>query len=162
MTKIKIRRAKESDAETVRGLLESFAQTQKAPPPDKRASFRLQLDAFSPNSPVDIWLAEIDGNPVGYAATYYTYSTFNGKSTLHLEDYFVLEDHQKKGIGGALLKHCAKIAWEKDCGRIDFIVLKDNPAIEIYQHYGAVELKDWIPYRFERDQIEALACQENW
>ncbi|HAZ44465.1 MAG TPA: GNAT family N-acetyltransferase [Cyanobacteria bacterium UBA11369] len=162
MTNIKIRRAKESDAEVLRHLVKEFAQTQKAPPPDDRANFRLQLDAFSPNPPLDIWLAEIDGKPVGYAATYYTYSTFKGTYTLHLEDYFVLEDHQKKGIGGALLKHCTKIAWEKNCGRIDFLVLKDNPAIEIYQHYGAVELKDWTPYRFEGEQIEAIACQENW
>lgn len=56
---------------------------------------------------------------LGIALYYYTFSIFESKPTLWLEDIFVPEEFRGNGIGTALLKRLCQIAVERDCGRIE-------------------------------------------
>ena len=53
-------------------------------------------------------IAEVAGEPVGYAIWLYSYSTFSGRHGIYLEDLFVLPEHRGSGIGKALLQSLAK------------------------------------------------------
>jgi ribosomal protein S18 acetylase RimI-like enzyme len=95
---------------------------------------------------------------LGVALYYYTYSTFTGKPTLYLEDIFVPEEYRGRGIGTRLLVELAKIAVEKDCGRMDWIVLDWNkPSWEFYENLGAFALDDWTVFRMLPPEIKKLA-----
>jgi N-acetylglutamate synthase-like GNAT family acetyltransferase len=95
---------------------------------------------------------------LGVALYYYTYSTFTGKPTLYLEDIFVPEEYRGRGIGTRVLVELAKIAVEKDCGRMDWVVLDWNkPSWEFYKNLGAFPLDDWTVFRMLPPEINKLA-----
>lgn len=94
---------------------------------------------------------------VGFAFYFFTFSTFVGRPSLYLEDLFVLPEYRGQGIGKALLIELAKIALEKECGRMEWSVLDWNtPAIEFYRSLGAVPKSEWTTYRLNRSTIEKL------
>lgn len=152
MTDILIRKANISDAEYICNLIKQFALTQGYSPPDDEALFRLIEDIFSESNRLEIWLPVNRDQILGYAATYYTYSTFLGKPTFHIHDLFVRPDHQNKGIGHQLLQHCIEIAWQKNCGRVELNVHNTNEkALRFYQKNGLKEEDGWLLYRMTRE-----------
>jgi len=95
---------------------------------------------------------------IGFALYFFTFSTFEGKPTLYLEDLFVKPDYRGRGIGKALLVELAKIALEKGCARMEWAVLDWNqPSIEFYKSIGAKPMSDWTNFRMEHPAIEKLA-----
>ena len=89
-------------------------------------------------------LAEEDGQAVGFALFFPTYSTFRTKPGLYLEDLFVRETHRRRGIGRALLSEVHRIAESRGAGRLEWSVLDWNAnAIAFYESLGADVLPDW-------------------
>jgi len=103
-------------------------------------------------------LAEWNGAPVGLALWFLNFSTFSGRYGLYLEDLFVDPDHRNKGVGKALFGELGKIAEEKNCGRLDWSVLKWNtPSIDFYEKaLQAKSMTEWLGMRLEEDGIENL------
>jgi len=95
---------------------------------------------------------------LGIALYYYTFSTFESKPTLWLEDLFVPEELRGNGIGTALLKRLCQIAMEKDCGRVEWTVLDWNdPSRQFYYRLGAVSMDEWTTFRMTPDVFKRLA-----
>jgi GNAT superfamily N-acetyltransferase len=87
-----------------------------------------------------------------------TYSTFLSRPGIYLEDLFVLPAWRGKGVGKALLRHLARIAVERGCGRIEWSVLDWNEtAIRFYRGIGARPMDEWTVYRMTGDAIKQLA-----
>jgi GNAT superfamily N-acetyltransferase len=62
-----------------------------------------------------------------------------------------------KGIGKALLIHLAKIAKERNCGRLEWSVVDWNkPAIDFYKSLGAVPLDDWTQFRLMGEALDLM------
>ena len=96
--------------------------------------------------------------PVGFALFFHNFSTFVGKPGIYLEDLFVDPDHRGKGFGKALLAHLAKLAQERNCGRLEWAVLNWNqPSIEFYESLGAKPMNEWKVYRLTGEALENLA-----
>ncbi|MPY89333.1 MAG: GNAT family N-acetyltransferase [Luteitalea sp.] len=106
-------------------------------------------DALSgPHPATEALVAETDGEPVGYAFFFHTFSTFLGQRALYLEDLFVVPEARSQGIGQALLGRVAQIALERGCGRVEWAVLDWNaPAIRFYHRLGAQPIEGWTVYR---------------
>ena len=155
--KVEIKKANESDFDSLISLINALADYEKLPRPNKDAQSRLKKDAFGENLKFDPWIAYVDEIPAGYAITVFTYSSFLALPTLYIEDIFVLPEYRSQGIGKVLFMHCAKIALEKDCGRMEFQVLDWNKtAIDFYEKLGAKHMKEWLPYRFMREDLEKI------
>jgi GNAT superfamily N-acetyltransferase len=106
-------------------------------------------------------LVEEDGGEISAFALYFhNYSTFLCKPGLYLEDLFVLPEHRRKGYGSALLRHLAKVALARGCGRFEWSVLEWNePAIAFYRSLGARMLDDWRILRMTGDALHELAAK---
>ena len=103
-------------------------------------------------------LAAIDQSPVGFALYFHNFSTFVGRPGIYLEDLFVRPAARGKGVGRALLTHLAKIAVQRNCGRLEWAVLDWNaPAIGFYEQMGAKMLMDWRTMRVTGEALPALA-----
>lgn len=142
-------------------LIDALADYEVLARPDEAARSRLLRDGFGPAPRYEAFLAFVDGRPVGYAIIYETYSSFLALPTLYLEDIFVLPEFRNRKAGLALFLHCARLARERDCGRMDWTVLHWNElAIQFYHRLGAQHLEEWQLYRLSRTQIEALPLND--
>ena len=95
---------------------------------------------------------------LGIALYYYTFSTFEAKPTLWLEDIFVPEEYRGNGIGTMLLKRLCEIAVDKDCGRVEWTVLDWNePSRQFYFNLGAMAMDEWTTFRMLPEVFKRLA-----
>jgi GNAT superfamily N-acetyltransferase len=139
-------------------LIEALADYEHLDPPSPEARQRLSEDAMS--NPPRYWglIAEHEGQAVGYAMYFYTYSSFLARPTLYIEDIFVLPDKRRLGIGDAIMKTLARQAKAEGCGRMEWVVLDWNVTAQaFYQRCGAYHLDNWQTYRLTEDKIALLA-----
>ena len=154
---VQIRTATHKDAEAFILLVNALADYEKLARPDAAACERLVKDAFGEQKRIDVFLAEVGGQPVGYAIVLETYSSFLALPTLYLEDIFVLSQHRGRRAGYLLFKHCVREAVKRGCGRMEWMVLDWNKlAQDFYERLGARRLGEWLPYRMVRTELEAM------
>jgi GNAT superfamily N-acetyltransferase len=105
----------------------------------------------------EVLLAKEDNNTVGFMLFFHNFSTFLGRGGIYLEDFYVREEYRNKGYGKALFKYLAKIAIERQCGRIEWSCLDWNTSsIAIYKVMGATPMEGWTTYRLTVPEIEQL------
>ena len=103
-------------------------------------------------------IAEIDGEPVGFALWFYNYSTFVGRHGIYLEDLFVWPSARGSGAGKALLANLAKRCVDEGLGRLEWSVLDWNaPSIAFYDGLGAAAMDEWIIRRLTGEALRKLA-----
>ncbi|MCB2205944.1 GNAT family N-acetyltransferase [bacterium] len=154
---IALRRVREEDATSFLSLIDALAAYEKLDPPDAAARDRLMRHAFGDHPRYEAFLASIDGEDVGYAIIYETYSSFLALPTMYLEDIFVLPAARGKKAGLALFLHVAGLARERGCGRMDWTVLDWNTlAQDFYDRLGATHLKEWQLYRLDSTALAKL------
>jgi GNAT superfamily N-acetyltransferase len=104
-------------------------------------------------------IVEADGEAVGYAIFYTTFSTFECRSGIWLEDLYVRPEHRRGGVGRRILEHLAALALERGHVRLEWCALEWNePALNFYAKLGADRLDDWRMLRLEADGMRALAA----
>lgn len=99
------------------------------------------------------------GTSAGFALYFFNFSTFVGRPGLYLEDLYVRPEFRSQGLGRQLLAHLARIAVERNCGRMEWAVLNWNePAIKVYRAIGAVPMTEWTVQRLTGEALAALAA----
>lgn len=100
-------------------------------------------------------VSEVEGEIVGYALGFHTFSTFKARPGTWLEDLFVRPEHRGKGYGKELLKHVRQYALDRGDGRVEWCVLDWNVnAIQVYEKFGATILPDWRVCRIDLDELK--------
>jgi GNAT superfamily N-acetyltransferase len=156
---ITVRSARPADADVLLGLIDALADYEKLARPDAEARRRLIRETFSDHRRIQAYLVEADGRVVGYALTFEAYSSFLASTTLFLEDVFVLPEHRRGGIGTVVMRHLAREALRRGCGRMEWMVLTWNePAIRFYDKLGARRLDDWMAYRLAGEDLARVAA----
>jgi len=76
---------------------------------------------------------------------------------LWLEDIYVKPAQRRNGYGEQILRHVARIAHERGCGRFEWSALDWNtPAWDFYRSLGAVPLDDWTIFRVTGEALRRL------
>jgi GNAT superfamily N-acetyltransferase len=156
---ISLRFAEEKDTalilEFVRGLAEyeHLLDTVKITEADiKKYAFEERL--------IEAVIGEYDGAAAGFALFFHNFSTFAGRPGIFIEDIFVKPEFRGKGLGKTFFSFLAKIAVERNCGRVEWLCLDWNkPSIAFYKSQGAKPLDDWTTFRITGDDINKLAEQ---
>jgi GNAT superfamily N-acetyltransferase len=158
MSKIRIVPAAEQDLPVILDLIYALAEYEKLAEGVTATEERLRETLFGSKPAAEVLLAHWDRECAGFAVFFPTYSTFLAQAGLYLEDLYVKPHLRGKGIGLALLRSLARIATERDCGRLEWGVLKWNePAIQFYRKLGAVPLDEWTQYRLAGEALESAA-----
>jgi GNAT superfamily N-acetyltransferase len=106
-------------------------------------------------------IAEWDGEPVGFAVWFYSFSTFLGRPSLYIEDVFVEPALRGKGIGTAIFARLAARALAQGCGRMEWSVLDWNaPSIAFYRAVGAKPREGWTLQQLSGEALAALAARQ--
>jgi GNAT superfamily N-acetyltransferase len=155
---VSVRRATVEDAEVVLELIQALADFEKLVGPDETARERLSTGLFDGRLGMITLLAEVDGDPAGYAVAYEQYSTFEGLPKMFLEDIFVLEQHRGSGAGFALFREVASEAARRGCCEMEWQVLTWNDiAMDFYHRLGGRRDQDWFIYLLDAQGIRDLA-----
>jgi GNAT superfamily N-acetyltransferase len=157
MKGVVVRRARPSDSKEFLRLLVALAEFERLEPPSRAGRLRILADLFRRRR-IYLLVAAKGKRLVGYALYFYTYSSFNARPSLYLEDLFVDQDYREGGVGLSLLKRCAEEAVKKGCARMEWMVLAWNKiALGFYQKLGARSLEDWRLYRLDGRALARVA-----
>jgi GNAT superfamily N-acetyltransferase len=153
-----IRPACVEDVPVILQLIRDLATYERAPNEVTATKEQLVDVLFGKRRAAEVLLAFEGQSPVGFAVFFHNFSTWLGRPGLYLEDLFVEPEKRGKGYGRALLVELAKIARDRECGRMEWAVLNWNePAIKFYRSLGAKPMDEWTVFRLTRDGITRLA-----
>jgi GNAT superfamily N-acetyltransferase len=159
LVKPRIVPATKKDIPLIRELILELAEYERALPGEAPVTERdLARTLFGKKPAAEVLIAYLGDEPAGFALFFHNYSTWLGKRGIFLEDLFVRPPARKHGIGFALLRELARIALERDCGRMDWLVLNWNElAISFYKRIGAKPMDDWTTFRLTGDALAHVA-----
>lgn len=149
---LKIRAAVAADVPVIVSLIHALAEYEKAAPGAVSLTEDLLRDALFGSRPaVEARVALWGGEVAGYALFFHNFSSWRGKRGLFLEDLFVRPELRGRGIGKALFEEIRNIARDRNCYRIEWIVIDWNqPAIDFYKSQGAESVDGWTIWRINR------------
>jgi GNAT superfamily N-acetyltransferase len=155
---VRIREATEEDVPLILSLIRELAEYEKLSDEVVATEDGLRDSMFGERRYAEVFIAEHDGAPAGFALFFHNFSTFLGKPGLYLEDLYVKPAFRGAGIGKKLLVRLASLAVGRGCGRLEWWVLDWNePAIGFYRSVGAEPMDDWTIYRVSGSALEDLA-----
>lgn len=158
MTRVAIRDATPGDVGLILGFIRALAEYERLADRVEATEERVRQSLFGPRPAAEVVIAEVDGQPAGFALFFHNYSTFLAQRGIYLEDLFVRPEHRGHGVGRQLLAHLARLAVERGCGRLEWAVLDWNePAIGFYRRIGAVPMDDWHVFRLAGAALTNLA-----
>jgi GNAT superfamily N-acetyltransferase len=150
-----IRPATPADVPLILRFVRELAEFEREPDAVKATEPMLAAALFGARPAAEAVIAQVDGEPAGFALFFHNFSTWTGLPGLYLEDLYVTPAARGSGVGTALLRHLAALALDRGCGRFEWSVLDWNaPAIAFYRAMGAVGMDEW---RIQRVSGEALA-----
>lgn len=156
MKNLNIRLAEPADTPLILRFIKELAEFEKLGNEVVATKEILDETLFGERTFAEVIIAEYKNEPVGYTLFFHNFSTFLGRRGLYIEDIYVTPDQRGKGIGKALLAYCARLAKERKCGRMEWWVLKWNPARKFYERIGAEAMDEWVVYRLTGEAMEKL------
>lgn len=156
---IEIRAAQREDVPTIFGLIRELAEYEKLAD-HVRGDERLLEESLFERRAAEALIIEEGGEAVGYAIFFTTFSTFECRPGIWLEDIYVRPDWRRTGVGREVLSHIARLAVERDCARVEWLALDWNePALRFYEALGAIGIDDWKALRLEGETLRRLGSR---
>ena len=154
---IKIQPAKEDDAALVLQFIKGLAEYENLSDDVVATEENIRESLFGPNANAEAVFAYHGSEAVGCAVFCQHYSTYSGRSSLYLEDIFVLPGWRSHGVGRELMAYGSGLAQERGYPRMEWSVLDWNaPAIGFYENLGAQRVEGWLTYRLSGEALERL------
>jgi len=158
MSEIEIRPATPQDVPLILTFLRELATYEKLAHEVVATDADMHAALFGERPVVETVIGSLDGDPVGYALFFPTFSTFLGKPGLYLEDLYVRPAARGFGVGRSLLEHLARLTVERGWGRLEWSVLDWNePSIAFYKRMGAKPMDEWTIFRLTGESLHRLA-----
>jgi GNAT superfamily N-acetyltransferase len=153
-----IRAATDADADLLFKLILELAGYEKLADQVRGDADVLRRTLFEQRAGEALIIESVGGEAIGYAIFFTTFSSFECRSGIWLEDVYVRPKHRRGGIGLAVMEHLAALALERGHVRLDWCALEWNePALDFYAGLGATRLDDWRMLRLEVDGMRRLS-----
>jgi GNAT superfamily N-acetyltransferase len=177
---VRIREARRDDVALIFGWIVELAEYERAPEQVTGTPGLLEDALFGPAPSAEAVIAEAredthpDAGPgatdagadatawqaAGFALFHATFSTWESRPGLWLEDLYVPPVHRRSGVGVALLARLAEITVARGYARLEWAALDWNePALNFYGKIGARRLDDWILHRLDGTGLARIAGQ---
>jgi len=154
-----IREATVDDAADIVRLVRALADYEREPDAVANTPELVERWLFGEDAVASALVAEVDGQVVGIAVWYRSYSTWTGLPGIYLEDLFVDPEHRGSGFGRGFLEALARMALDRGYARFEWVVLDWNtPAIEFYESLGGRPMQEWTTYRVDGERLAVLAA----
>ncbi len=153
-----IRPARPGDVPAIDQLIRDLAGYERSLPEVTGTQQNLASALFGPQPAVFAHVVDHDGRVAGFALWYLSYSTWQGRHGIYLEDIYVEPAQRRRGYGRQLLAELAALCIERGYGRLEWSVLDWNvPALGFYSSLGATAMDQWTVHRLTGQALAALA-----
>lgn len=154
----RIRAAERHDVPLLLSLIRELAEYERAADEVLGTEELLHEALFGAEHVAEAVIAEVGGEPAGFALFFRTFSTWLCLPGLWLEDLYVAAGHRRSGVGRALLAHLAQLAVSRGYGRLEWSALQWNtPALDFYESIGASRLEEWRVFRLTGASLRDVA-----
>jgi len=154
---VRIRPATEADMELLFGLILELAEYEKLADRVAGDPEVLRRTLFEQRA-AEALIVELDGEAVGYAIFFTTFSSFECRSGVWIEDIYVRPSARRGGIGRAVMEQIVALTLERGHIRLEWTALDWNePALRFYEKLGAVQLGDWVTHRLDLDGMRRVS-----
>jgi GNAT superfamily N-acetyltransferase len=153
----RIRPASEADMDVLFGLILELAEYEKLADKVTGSPAVLRRTLFEQRA-AEALIVELEGEAIGYAIFFTTFSSFECRSGIWIEDIYIRPDRRRDGIGRTVMEHLAALALERGHVRLEWTALDWNePALRFYEKLGATQLGDWVTHRLDVDGMRRLS-----
>lgn len=149
MTDVVVRRAERRDFPRLAELMHEYVvDFYRQPEPDPEAMDRLREAMLEGESGIQL-VAESDGDLVGFATIYFSWTTFTGERIGIMNDLYVAGSHRGSGAAQALFEACRAECRTRGFDEMTWETAPDNHrAQRFYQKVGG-RREDWLVYSIE-------------
>lgn len=155
---IAVREAVASDVEAIYAFIVELATYERAPEQVTGTPELLSEALFGAHPSAEALIAEDRNETVGMAVFHGTFSTWECRPGIWLEDLYVPPKHRRAGVGGVLLAHLARLAVDRGATRLEWNALSWNtPALRFYEQLGALRLSEWELHRLDGEALRRVA-----
>ncbi|MEO6859871.1 MAG: GNAT family N-acetyltransferase [Solirubrobacteraceae bacterium] len=155
---VRVRAAEPRDVEQIYAFIVELAEYERAPEQVTGTPELLGEALFGAAPSAEALIAEIDDQVVGFALFHGTFSTWECRAGIWLEDLYVPPEHRRSGVGGVLLSRVAAVAVARGCARLEWHALDWNePALRFYAKLGARRLSAWELHRLDGEALTRVA-----
>lgn len=155
---ISVRAATEADTALILGFIRALAEYERLLHEVRASEADIASALFAAHPRAFCDIAEQDGAPIGFALWFYSFSTFEGRFGLYLEDLFIVPEARGSGAGLALMRRLARRCRDEGLKRFEWAVLDWNePSIAFYDRLGAAAKSEWITRSLSGEALAALA-----
>ena len=155
--KINIRPTTVSDAPLIFNFIKELARYENLEDSVLATEEIIKESLFGKKQYAEALIVEADSKAVGLVLFFHNFSTFLGKTGIYIEDLYIKEEFRGIGIGRKIFEYLSNLAKERNCGRIEWIVLDWNPARKFYEKMGGAPVENWLIYRLTGDNLDELS-----
>ncbi len=160
---LRIRDARPEDVGLIYGWIVELAEYERAREHVRGTPELLEEALFGAEPSAEGLIAEAcDGDgewePAGFALFHLTFSTWECRPGIWLEDLYVPPAQRRAGVGAALIAHLARITVERGYTRLQWAALDWNRlALDFYDKIGATRLEEWKIHRLDGAALAQVA-----
>jgi len=147
---MEIRPAAERDIPALTPLMRGYCEFYEANPPDSGLAEMARALIAAPDDQAILLVAEDDeGDPIGFAAVGWKWSSLRGARIAVLEDLFVAPKARGKGAADALIEACASRARANGAPVMTWLTAPDNHRAQaVYNRVGG-KSDQFLEYELE-------------
>nr|WP_274638516.1 GNAT family N-acetyltransferase [Microbacterium bovistercoris] len=154
-----LRPARPGDEPGILAGIQALAVYEREPDAVQNTAGMLAETLFGADPHAYAHVVERDGEIIGIALWFLTYSTWTGRHGIWLEDLFVHESERGRGYGTALIAALADLCVRRGYSRLEWTVLDWNePSIAFYRALGAEPMDEWTTQRLSGAGLDAAAA----
>jgi GNAT superfamily N-acetyltransferase len=155
-----VRPARAEDVALLLALFGELAEYEHLEHELKATEAQLREALFGERPAAEALIAERDGEALGYALFFPTFSSFLASTGVWLEDLFVRPANRGEGVGKALLSAVAACVRDRGGERLEWAALDWNElALGFYRRIGAQTMNEWITHRLDGEALRSVAAQ---
>jgi len=156
---VRVRAATPDDVPQIYAFIVQLAAYEREPDAVTGTPEMLAEALFGRRPSAEALIAELDGEPAGFAVFHGTFSTWECQPGIWLEDLYVPDRYRKAGVGRALLTDLAALAVQRGCPRLEWHALDWNElALGFYQRLGAERMSAWELHRLQGEALVRVAA----
>jgi GNAT superfamily N-acetyltransferase len=161
---VSIRNARRDDVRLIFDWIVELAKYERAREMVRGTPELLEDALFGSRPSAEALIAETRetgeaSQPAGFALFHLTFSTWESRPGIWLEDLYVPPSHRRAGVGGALISHLARLALSRGYTRLQWAALDWNtPALDFYVKIGATRLDEWKIHRLDGAALQDVAA----